>query len=144
MSLDGLPLAEGEWTPTIGFVTPGDLSNSYASQEGRWWKIGNLMFISGFVSTTPTFTTASGNLLIEGLPVPHAPNVPRSTLVLRLSGPSVSWGGRTSEVGEITENTSYVRVIATGENLGGLIIGDTRVTSGQLFNIRISGFYPVN
>lgn len=144
MGISLLPGTEGEWTPELTFTTPGNLSNSYTTQQGRWRMEGSLMWVSCLMTVTPTHSTASGNLWLTGLPVPMGPQTPRTALVARLSGSPVAWGGRSTIIGEISENTSYVRMIATGENLGGLILNSTHVTSGGLFNIRFSGHYPVN
>ncbi len=60
----------GTWTPTLTFATPGDLNVVYSTRAGLYMKIGRLL-IAKFSITTSTFTysTASGNLTITGLPV---------------------------------------------------------------------------
>jgi hypothetical protein len=57
------------WTPVISCVTPGTLSIGYASQTGKYTKIGNTVF-ANFKVTLNAFTagTASGAVTI-GLPV---------------------------------------------------------------------------
>jgi hypothetical protein len=62
----GKDYIEDTWTPTITFATPGDVSVSYGSRSGNRRKIGSLVFIDFTVTFTPTFTTASGALLIGG------------------------------------------------------------------------------
>ena len=59
---------EGTWTPTIGVTTPGNLSINYATQVGRYTRIGNVCSIECRLVFTPTYTTASGDIRIEGLP----------------------------------------------------------------------------
>ena len=63
---------EGNWTPGITFATPGNLSVSFAgggSQEGRYFRIGSLIFCFFVIATTSfTHTNASGALQITGLP----------------------------------------------------------------------------
>jgi hypothetical protein len=61
--------AEGTWTPVLTFATPGDLSVVYTNQVGFYTKIGRLVTV-GFrvLTSTFTFTTASGILEITGLP----------------------------------------------------------------------------
>lgn len=59
---------EGSWTPTLTAATPGDMSISYATQVGRYTRIGNICTVDFRLSFTPTFTTASGDLRVEGLP----------------------------------------------------------------------------
>lgn len=56
------------WTPTISFVTPGNLSVSYATRLGFYNVIGSKCFIVFSLVFTPTYTTASGALQITSLP----------------------------------------------------------------------------
>ena len=60
---------EGTWTPTLTFLTPGDLNVVYSLRTAAYTKIGNLINIVWLMSTsTFTHTTASGIALITGLP----------------------------------------------------------------------------
>lgn len=58
------------WTPVLTFVTPGDLAVAYSSQFGRYWQLSSNLLLVQFniVTSAFTFTTASGNLKITGLP----------------------------------------------------------------------------
>lgn len=58
------------WMPVLTFATPGDLAVTYANQLGRYAKLSsNLVLVQFSVSTSLfTFTTASGNFQISGLP----------------------------------------------------------------------------
>jgi hypothetical protein len=58
----------GTWTPTITFATPGNLSVSYATQNGVYTRIGNIIVAVFTVAFTPTYTSSSGNFFIAGLP----------------------------------------------------------------------------
>lgn len=60
---------EGTWTPTISADTPGDLSVAYTTRLGTYTKIGNLITLT-FIIVTSTFThtTASGALVVSGIP----------------------------------------------------------------------------
>ncbi|WP_024586619.1 DUF2793 domain-containing protein [Aliihoeflea sp. 2WW] len=60
----------GDFTPTLTFASPGDLSVSYATQAGAYWRIGDLVIALVHVAATPVYGTASGQLRIAGLPVP--------------------------------------------------------------------------
>lgn len=67
MEVNGSPGVFGVWTPVLTFVTPGDLAVVYSAQTGTWFKNGREVTISFFlITTTFTFTTASGNLRITG------------------------------------------------------------------------------
>lgn len=60
---------EGTWIPAITFATPGDLNVAYTTQLGRYQKIGNRVYCSmDIVTSTFTFSTASGTLRVSGLP----------------------------------------------------------------------------
>lgn len=57
------------FTPALTFVTPGNLSVSYTTQQGSYYKIGRMVFVKGNIITSSfTHTTASGNLQITGFP----------------------------------------------------------------------------
>ena len=56
------------FTPTATFGTPGNLSTGYTNQVGYYSIVGNVCTVTIFLRWTPTYTTASGNLEIGGLP----------------------------------------------------------------------------
>lgn len=58
----------GTWTPVVDAATTGDLSVSYSSRTGRYIRIGDLVVIYYRLRFTPTYTTASGQLVITGIP----------------------------------------------------------------------------
>lgn len=58
----------GTFTPVLTCVTPGDLSVSYSVQSGGYTKIGDTLVSTVRLVCTPTFTTASGQLRITGMP----------------------------------------------------------------------------
>lgn len=61
---------EGSWTPALTFETAGDQSIAYTTQTGVYLRIGRLYLLQFIVNTsTFTHTTASGRLLITGMPV---------------------------------------------------------------------------
>ena len=60
---------EGTFTPAISCDTPGNLAITYGEQYGYYTKVGRLVTVNFFVSTsTFTHTTASGNFQLTGLP----------------------------------------------------------------------------
>jgi hypothetical protein len=59
----------GTWTPVITFATPGDLAVVYGNQTGAYHRIGKLILINYYLTTTTfTHTTASGDMRITGIP----------------------------------------------------------------------------
>lgn len=59
----------GTFNPTVSANTPGDLSISYATRYGVYQRIGNTVHYFIYLSFTPTYTTASGNILITSFPI---------------------------------------------------------------------------
>lgn len=60
---------EGTWTPAWGSTTGSFTSVTYATQSGRYTKIGNRVFIDCQLrSSATTIGTAGGALLVTGLP----------------------------------------------------------------------------
>lgn len=67
---------EGNWTPTITFATPGDLSVSYNSNTGRYVKVGKMVTLwFSVVTSSFTYTTASSTLLIPTIPFAPASDI---------------------------------------------------------------------
>ena len=65
----GVVPEEGTWTPVLTFTTAGDLSVGYSTQAATYRKVGSLVYVAALIATsTFTFTTASGSLLVTGLP----------------------------------------------------------------------------
>lgn len=60
---------EGTFTPTLTAATPGDINVVYSTRTGVYTKIGNLVnWEIVIVTSTFTWTTASGAINITGLP----------------------------------------------------------------------------
>lgn len=77
---------EGTWTPVLTFAAPGDLAIVYSSQAGTYTKKGREITLSfDVVTTTFTYTTATGGIQITGAPFSN------SAAGIRFG--SLSWGG---------------------------------------------------
>ena len=59
----------GSWTPTFTFATVGNLSVAYTTQNGSYTRFGNVIVAYFLLTCTPTYTTATGQAIIGGLPV---------------------------------------------------------------------------
>ncbi|WP_421867412.1 hypothetical protein [Pararhizobium sp.] len=55
---------------TITCATPGDLTVNYTVRDMRWTRHHNRIELDFDLALTPLYTTASGTLIISGLPVP--------------------------------------------------------------------------
>lgn len=65
----GEAISTGSFTPTISFVTPGDLAVTYSTQRGRYSRIGDqVTAYFEIVTSAFTHTTAAGNAVIGGMP----------------------------------------------------------------------------
>lgn len=102
------------WTPALTFATAGDLSIAYSAQVGQYIKIGKLV-IAFFSLTTSTFTwtTASGNARITGLPF-----TADNSATIFYPG-ALSWGGITKAnytqiVPRVDNNTAFAVLAASG------------------------------
>ncbi len=63
----GVPNPAASWTPTfIGSGTPGTFT--YASQSGRYVRVGDFCFITGVVAISAIPVAPTGNVRIGGLP----------------------------------------------------------------------------
>lgn len=81
---------EGSFTPTVTAATPGDLSVSYTNQIGSYVRVGNIVVIGVFLTFDPTYTTASGDLRIGGLPFNPGNNFGVGTC--RSTSSNFAWG----------------------------------------------------
>jgi hypothetical protein len=126
---------EGTWTPTISYTTSdGDLS--YATQVGRYTKVGNLVTITGQVVFSET--TASGSVRIASLPFTsvNVSNYRSSGGVYFDNMPIIVNAG----YGRIAENsTLFVMAYADVGGAGGL----TATQTGSGSNIQFSITYQV-
>lgn len=60
---------EGTWTPVMTYSTPGNISVTYATRQGSYTKIGQVVYTKIILETSAfTHTTAAGNLQVTGIP----------------------------------------------------------------------------
>lgn len=104
---------EGTWTPVITFATPGDLNVAYSRQVGKYIKIGSAVSITiDVVTSTFTHTTASGIVLIGGLPFTTQTNmIPCSAVRID----AWAWGaGNTSLVFQGLSSSTQMTIATIG------------------------------
>ncbi len=96
------------WTPTLSFTSPGDLNVVYSQRSGSYVKLGRLVIFKFTVTTTTfTFTTATGDLIITG--VPFGPGAD-SVLIGAATPGSLQWGGITK--------ANYTDIVPTFQGTG--------------------------
>jgi hypothetical protein len=62
----------GLWTPGLTSATVGDLFVRYTQRRGAYVKIGRSVTVHGVLACVPTYSTASGQLRLTGLPYASA------------------------------------------------------------------------
>jgi hypothetical protein len=134
---------EGTVVPVITFATPGDLSVTYATQYGRFTRIGNLVNVSINVLTSAfTYSTANGELRITGLPY--------TTLNVggAISASSVLYSGVTDHLRPVLSafvppNTNYVAFRLSGSGVATAIPSPTNLPSGSTVALAFTLNYQV-
>jgi hypothetical protein len=145
---------EGTWTPTYTASTGSFSAITYSTQgpnEGRYRKIGSIVYITGQLRTDSiTLGTASGELLISGLPFTaineSGSALFREGLITGSASPfGTGWGTvpiRPTQ-GRVVKNTTTISLVAIdGSNGLPTDINPTLVGTGVNSNaMNFSGFY---
>ena len=135
---------ERSWAPVLTFVTPGNLSVVYSTQTGVSTKVGNLVFYSFHVITTTfTHTTASGSLLVTGLPFTsngtpglfHIGAVQFGTFTLTASYTQIT--------ARIVPSVTQFDFVQSGSTVGPLVMTTAEAVTGSAMNIAATGCYVV-
>jgi hypothetical protein len=125
------------WSPTLIFASNGDLSVSYATQQGYYHRCGNIYVVSFNLVCTPTYTTATGQAFIITLPNTNRSatgNTPRGNLTI---GSAFTWQvGITQYVTTIASNDFKVQLIGIGSGKALTSIGVTQFTSGTQISLQ--------
>jgi hypothetical protein len=132
---------EGTWTPTITYTTPGTASATYSDQSGQYVRIGKLVLAIFQVVFTPTLGTASGVVLIDGLPITAAATGNQSAAGPRTINNSFTMPGGYSQYGFGLASTTQLGlfVFGSGATSGG--IGPANMTSGAVHSLAGSIWY---
>lgn len=122
---------EGFWTPGLTLATPGDLSvvlsNSF---DAYYTKIGQLVTVNfALVATTFTYTTASGNLLITGLPFLPSPSDNKQRAYAPVLFQGFNKAGYSAILAAVIGNSSSMQVLASGMGQPIAVIGASDVPS---------------
>lgn len=121
---------EGTWTPSVTFTTPGDLAVVYAARSAAYTKIGRQVFLNFLIATSSfTHTTASGSLLITGLP--FASGVPNQ-IAGCLDWQGITKVGYTQIAPVIVGAASTITMIASGSGLGRATVTTVDSPSGSV------------
>jgi len=135
----GLPVA---FSPTITFAVPGDLAVTYATRVGRSMQKGNLCTVTFALTTSSyTFTTASGNLLVTGLPVAATSAVMISTGALIFGG--ITKATYTNFVCRKDSSSTSLSFQASGSAVGASFVSAADTTSATTLNLNGTVTYEV-
>ena len=131
------------WTPVVTFATPGDLSVVYSIQSGTYIQVGNVITVTINLVFTPTFTTASGILIINGFPAPSN-NTPNSTFIgaTALSGVTFP-SGATSIYIALAPNSSSASLGAYGSGVAYTNIIASNFVSGSAVAVHATLTYSI-
>jgi hypothetical protein len=133
-------VANTSFTPTITFATPGDLSVAYSTQTGNYVQIGNLVWASIVIGFTPTYTTASGNFIISGLPIAShagASNICPITLTASPTWPA----GRTQVYALQGGSSTTLAVLAVGSGVSVANFTTTQFATGVSQALQLTIIY---
>lgn len=123
---------EGTFTIVLTAATPGNLAVTYATQTAAYTKIGRMVFVTFVINTSAfTWTTATGDLQLTGLPFANAG-------VSQISG-CLDWNGITkagyTQLSPVVVNgASQLLVLASGSGVARTTVKITDMPSaGTVF-----------
>jgi hypothetical protein len=131
---------EGTWTPSVTFATPGDLAVTYGLRDARYTKVGRVVHVSfAFVVSSFTYTTASGNITITGLPFASNATA-NSRWYSPLLWQGIAKAGYTQMTGALVENTTQLVVLGSGSGVvaSNVTTTDSPSTSSIIFGAVMS------
>lgn len=134
------------FTPTATFATVGDLSVSYSVQAARYRKIGRTVEFAIRISFTPTYTTASGDFIFDGLPFTSnsSPDISRT---VNIGQGSTGWtygASCTFVSGRVLSGTTTIKLYGHGSGIADVTLGVTQFPTGTAKTLILSGSYEAN
>ena len=133
----------GTWTPTLTFSVPGDLTVTYTSPLGYYFRQGNQVTLYFRVQTSSfTFTTASGNLLLSGIPFPGI-NIPNLIAYGNCQWSGITKANYTQISIRVTPNGSNLTFIAMGSGQTAVVLTAADTPTGGTFFVGGSITYTI-
>jgi hypothetical protein len=134
---------EGTWTPTVTATTAGDLNVSYSAQTGVYTRIGRLITVNYFITTSAfTYTTASGEIRIAGLPFTVSSTAGADSYAV---GTLTGQGWTKANYGTFNvasvQNATQLRLVAAGSAQNATNLNITDFASGNFLILRGSASY---
>jgi hypothetical protein len=123
------------------FATPGDVSVSYGNRTAYWAVDGNWIDFELTFAFTPTFTTASGNLIITVSGINPLSSVARDVPVGIFTGLNLA---STRETLAMRRNADGTFTLASGgDALGAALVTAAECTSATQITLNISGRFMI-
>lgn len=141
----GVDYVSGTFTPTVTFATPGDVSVAYTQQIGSYFRVGNAITFAVQLVFAATYTTASGNFRVAGLPVAASATAPNARLLAAwVTGTTPTWpAGTTYLSGASQQSQSYFQIVGYGSAIGAANFGTAQIVSGTTYTLVVAGTYYV-
>ena len=126
-----LPYQTGAWTPSVQNAT------GYAFREGRFTRLGNLVFIEGAFDLD---SRKVGGPLIAGLPFPAHPDAPSGGIHIHQYRAARAFSILT---GEVIPGTSILQVLAAPAPRPSTTLSTCANTFGKTGSLSFSGHYTI-
>lgn len=125
----------GSWTPTLTFVTPGDLAVTYTTRLADYIDFGRTKVLTfDIVTSSFTHTTASGALIISGVPVVSVTLAGHVATGSMLFG-GITKAGYTAIAPAITSANNLINIQASGSGVAVASVVAADVPSGGTVNL---------
>ena len=124
---------DGTWTPTITFATAGDLSVSYANQNGYYSRVGNTVTANFTLVFTPTFTTASGLFEIASFPVASRSGTQNNAQGSLLTATMIFPTGTSSICLSMASASTVCSIYGSGSTVSGGFVSASSFVSGTQY-----------
>lgn len=132
----------GTFTPTLTFATPGNLSVAYTTQSGRYVRYRDHVHVQGRLVCTPTFSTASGELRVSGLPFISITDAANRSGVNISALTGITYGASDRQIyASINSNVSYFGFGMIGSGVSARTIAPADLASGAAFNVNFAAEY---
>ena len=130
---------EGNWTPTISFLTTTNLNYTGSARNAEYVKVGNLVYIRGFASANSTGSN-TGQIKIGGLPfTPNSGGYGRHAISIQSSGFALG-SGNAGVFGLIEESVALIDLYGGNASGMGINISGTQWNQAGIY---FAGTYHV-
>jgi hypothetical protein len=130
----------GTWSPGIIFAVNGNLVVTGITATTPYIISGNLCTVRGTIIFTPTYTTSSGNIIINGMPATAAANI---NSIGTLGVTTAAYTTSTATFCQINASSSSLLLNQYGSTTGIQSLTTSNFTSGVSYTIYINISYQI-